>query len=317
MGAYETAVPETELLATALPWVEWSDAYAVDCRPGMADDPRDWLATMLRRPPLWAVPVLGLRQVLALVCGIRPSRLPWRTAGRELLIAVDTGAFDCRVSLLREDGRVVLSTVGTAHDMRGRVFLALAGRVHPFVVRAALTKTAAVLGRARPCAVRSTGLLADALPRIDFADAYAVPVGDGTPDDPMTWAEAVFHDPPPWAAALLGLREALVGLVGIEGGRPGAFEAVGVDDHEVLVGSDAGHLDFRASVRREPDHAVVTTVVQIHNLRGRLYFAVVRLVHPVIVRAMLTRAATSLSRASDTPTRPSPGQTGVPAGCST
>ena len=207
------------------------------------------------------------------------------------------------MSLLREDGRFVLSTVGTPRDARGRLFLAVAGRAHPFVVRAALTRAAAVLGRARPCEVAYTGSLADALPRVDFADAHAVPVGAGMPDDPLTWAKAVFHDPPFWVAALLGLREKLVGLVGIERGWSGDFDPVGVNDHEVQLGSDAGHLDFRASVRRDPDQVVVTTLVQIHDLRGRLYFAVVRLVHPVIVRAMLTRAATSLSRVTDAPTR--------------
>ena len=119
----------------------------------------------------------------------------------------------------------------------------------------------------------------------------------------MTWARAVFHNPPNWVAALLGLREALVALVGIERGGHEAFSPVAVDEHEVLLGSDAGHLDFRASVRREPDRTVVTTIVQIHNLRGRLYFALVRPVHPLIVRAMLTRAATSLSRTSGAPSR--------------
>ena len=112
---------------------------------------------------------------------------------------------------------------------------------------------------------------------------------------PVAWADAVFHDAPSWVSALLGLREALVGLVGIERGGRAAFDVVAVDDHEVLLGSDAGHLDFRASVRREPDRVVVSTVVQIHDLRGRLYFAAVQVVHPAVVRAMLTRAAATLA----------------------
>jgi hypothetical protein len=296
MSAYATAVPETDLLATALPSVAWSDAYAVERSPGMSADPQEWLATLLRHPPLWVVPVLGLRQAFALSCGIRPSRSPRRTTEREVLIAVDDGAFECRVSLLCEDDRVVVSTVGTPHDARGRLFLAVAGRAHPAVVRAALARAAAVLGRARACTVPATGLLAGALPRVDFADAHAVPVRPGMPEDPMVWANAVFGDPPPWVARLLALREALVGLVGIERGGRESFDPVAVEGDEVLLGSDADHLDVRTSVRREPDRAVVTTVVALHGLRGRLYFAAVRIVHPVIVRALLDRAATTLSR---------------------
>jgi hypothetical protein len=65
---------------------------------------------------------------------------------------------------------------------------------------------------------------------------------------------------------------------------------------EVLLGSDERHLDFRVSVRREPTRVVVTTVVCLNNARGRAYSALVRLVHPTILRAMLARAAYRLSR---------------------
>jgi hypothetical protein len=155
--------------------------------------------------------------------------------------------------------------------------------------------------RARPVEPPRTPLLTGALPRVDWSDAYAVTALPGTPLDPQTWADAVFRDPPRWVAAALGLREALVGLVGIERGGRAAFDTVARTDDEVLLGSDANHLDFRASVRREPDRVVLTTVVQLHNGRGRAYSALVRAVHPKIVRAMLTRAARTLSAAQAAP----------------
>lgn len=149
--AYETAVPDTELLATALPRVAWSDAYAVDCRPGLPDDPQAWTAAMFASPPLWVVPVLGLRQVLALLAGIELSRsVPPRPEGTtrdEVLFAIDRGSLDTRLSVLRDTDRVVVSTIGTPNDVRGAVFLALARHVHPFVVQALLTKAAATLAR--------------------------------------------------------------------------------------------------------------------------------------------------------------------------
>ncbi len=150
--------------------------------------------------------------------------------------------------------------------------------------------------RARATAVPATDLLAGALDRVDFSDACEVDCYRGMPADPQVWADAMFHDPPRWVVALLGVREALVGLVGIARDDGTSFDTVARTDDEVLLGTDERHLDFRASVLREPDRVVLSTVVALHDTRGRAYFALVRLVHPVIVRAMLTRAARRLSR---------------------
>ncbi|MGI5127182.1 DUF2867 domain-containing protein [Pseudonocardia sp. CA-107938] len=198
------------------------------------------------------------------------------------------------------------AVVGPAHDaileqLLDRVELGVGSgpdrpaRVAPF---ARLLRWA-TRPRAQAVAVPRTDLLETALPRIDFADAHAVERHAALPDDPQTWADEVFHHPPAWVAGLLGLRQALVGLVGIERGGPESFAIVRASGDEVLLGSDAGHLDFRVSVRCEPRRTVVSTVVQVHNLRGRAYFGLVRLVHPVVVRGMLTRAAASLARKSN------------------
>lgn len=159
--------------------------------------------------------------------------------------------------------------------------------------------------RAHAVEVTLTDLLADALGRVDHSDAFAIERRRETPDDPQVWAQAIFDDLPQWVAALMGARERLVGLVGIDRGTPDAFAVVAQDDNEVLLGADAGHLDFRASVRREPGRIVLTTVVQLHNRRGRAYFAPIRHIHPFVVRAMLNRAAFRLARKSDlTPATP-------------
>jgi Protein of unknown function (DUF2867) len=153
--------------------------------------------------------------------------------------------------------------------------------------------------RARPVPVPATPLLATALPRVDHADAVAVVRRPGMPADPQVWADALFHDVPRWVGALMGVRDSLVGLVGIARGGPGSFTTVARRVDEVLLGSDEEHLDFRASVLVERDRVVLSTVVTLHGRRGRAYFAPVLLVHPVAVRAMLTRAAHRLSRGID------------------
>ena len=178
---------------------------------------------------------------------------------------------------------------------------AVLGRAGPSGALVAVGPAAAPveLPRAAGTAVPDTPLLATALPRVDFADAHAVAVRPGAPTDPQAWADAIFRDPPRWVLAVLGLREALVGLVGIARGGRSSFDTVARTADEVLLGTDERHLDFRASVLREPGRVVLSTVVTLHNRRGRAYFALVCRVHPVIVQGMLTRAARRLSGSSN------------------
>ena len=150
----------------------------------------------------------------------------------------------------------------------------------------------------RPCLVPVpwSPLLADALPRVDWSDAYAVPVSPEAPcRDAQEWADAVFHAPPLWVRALFGLRELLVGAVGIERGGAHVFDTVSRRADEVLLGVDQAHLSFRASVLVERDRVVVTTLVALHNRRGAAYSALVRRVHPLIVRTLLARAAQAMA----------------------
>ena len=147
--------------------------------------------------------------------------------------------------------------------------------------------------RPRPASVPvpATPLLAAALPRIDAADAYAVRRPAGSSGDPQVWADAVFRSPPLWVGALMVARESLVRLAGIDRAGRSAFDPVARTDDEVLLGIEQSHLGFRASVLCESERVVVSTVVQLHNRRGRLYWLIVRRAHPAVVRAMLRRAA--------------------------
>ena len=149
--------------------------------------------------------------------------------------------------------------------------------------------------RPREVAVPETALLAEALPRVDWSDAFMVVSPVGTRIDPQVWADAIFHNAPRWVHWLLAVRQALVGLMGIDRGRPDTFATRSRTDNEILLGTDERHLSFRASVLTRSDRVVISTIVQNHSRRGHAYSAVVRLVHPLIVRAVLGRAARHLS----------------------
>ncbi|MET8629048.1 DUF2867 domain-containing protein [Kitasatospora sp. NPDC004669] len=116
---------------------------------------------------------------------------------------------------------------------------------------------------ARPAAVpvpADARLLHDAVERPDFTDAWRMPLSPGMDRDPQAWRH------------VLPLPEH------------------GATDRELLVGKDASHLDFRSSVLVDDDSVTLATAVRLHNTRGRLYFAVVRRVHPYMARLMLWRA---------------------------
>jgi len=158
-------------------------------------------------------------------------------------------------------------------------------------------------GRVSAVPVPVTLLLAEALPQVDWADAYAVRRPAGSSMDPQVWANAVFREPPLWVGALLVVRESVVRLVGIDRAGSGAFDPVARANNEVLLGIDQSHLAFRASVLCEPERVVVSTVVNVHNRRGRFYSLIVRRVHPAVVRAMLRRAAVRVAKGETAPSR--------------
>jgi hypothetical protein len=133
---------------------------------------------------------------------------------------------------------------------------------------------------------------------VDLLDVWSVRSHRSMSQDPQVWSEAVFGRPPQWVRVLLGLREELVGLVGIERGTSEAFSTRAGSGAEVLLGTDASHLDFRCSVLVADGAVTLTTVARCHNLRGRLYLLPVRVLHAHVLRAMLAHARDDLAHAA-------------------
>jgi hypothetical protein len=160
---------------------------------------------------------------------------------------------------------------------------------------------------ALPAASRATRFYASP----NLADAYAVPLPEAATRDPETLARFLFAQQAPWVGRMLGLRDAVVSVFGLKTTRDlqratesppvpriAFFRIYEKDANEILLGEDDRHLDFRIAVRCEPDAAspgsrrlVVCTVVQCHNLLGRLYILAIAPWHRVIVRSGLRHAA--------------------------
>lgn len=125
-----------------------------------------------------------------------------------------------------------------------------------------------------------------------------MPIPDGVTDDASWWANRVFglRTLPPWVAAMLAVRQVVVGLVGIARETSDVFDVTEVVDGEALIEREADHLDFRVGVAVTDRILRVTTAVTLHGWRGRVYWGVTRLFHGVVTESMMRRAVRSAAR---------------------
>ena len=162
----------------------------------------------------------------------------------------------------------------------------------------------------------------------DLADAYAIGLPAHASTDPEQLARFVLLHQAPWVGQLMRVRDAIVGRIGLKtaqqlehapdaarGGRIGIFRIYARTAHEIVLGEDDSHLDFRLSVPHHPATAaagstprlVVSTVVHCHNRVGRAYIAVIAPCHRAVVQSALRRAARSGWPGTQTsPTRGAP-----------
>ncbi len=158
------AIPSAARLArAAFGRTDLADAYRVALRPGMPTEPQVWARAVLEEPPGWVRAAMRARNALVGLVGIERAGAsafaPMAAEGTELLVGSDAGHLGFRVSVLvesgsgsgsgsgpgsagseSESGAVVVSTVSQAFNRRGRAYLAVVGRVHPWVVRSMLRR---------------------------------------------------------------------------------------------------------------------------------------------------------------------------------
>lgn len=131
------------------------------------------------------------------------------------------------------------------------------------------------------------------IPQPDYADMSIAVLPAGATVDPAVWARTLFsfEAMPKWIVVAMGLRQLLAPLIGIPRAPKDVFQVCRVENGEALLSFDDRHLDFRAGVGVDEARALVrvVTVVRLKGWRGRLYFAPVRIAHPLVVHAMLDR----------------------------
>ncbi|MFE9555138.1 DUF2867 domain-containing protein [Streptomyces sp. NPDC006703] len=115
---------------------DFTDAWRMPLEPGMDRDPHAWRHVL-------PFPVHG-------------------AADRELMLGKNASHLDFRSSVLVDDASVTLATAVRLHNTRGRLYFALARRVHPYLTRRMLRRAhRRVAFTAPPAGQRNTPAPAD------------------------------------------------------------------------------------------------------------------------------------------------------------
>lgn len=162
------------------------------------------------------------------------------------------------------------------------------------------------MSEVRKVPIRPEWLIASALDRVDFQDAFAIEVDPSLPADPQWWADRMLADPPKSVAALMGARNLVMKPFGLktgeldESGENEVFKPLDRTESELLVGADDRHLNFRGNIVTEAGVGKLTltlgTVVKFNNRFGRLYFLPVKPMHAHVIVPMMLRHLAKTTR---------------------
>ncbi|MEU8976484.1 DUF2867 domain-containing protein [Streptomyces monashensis] len=129
------------------------------------------------------------------------------------------------------------------------------------------------LSWARPRAVAipaAAQLIRTSLDRIDYEDAYRMELAPGLPRNPAAWT-GILRD---------------------------AFPVLAQAGGELLLDVNTAGLTARASILIDERYVTLSTAVQADGLRARLYWGVVKRVHPFMARTMFRRTHRTLALAA-------------------
>lgn len=139
--------------------------------------------------------------------------------------------------------------------------------------------------------------------KIDFSDTFATTNHLNNIEEITT---LVFKTTPKWVQYLLMLRNKLVAFIGlkssipddynetfVEGGYVSFFKIYHINTDEIILGLDDSHLNFRAIINKiasDSYNIKVTTLVEYNNLKGKIYMAVVKPFHRLVLMSMVKKA---------------------------
>lgn len=143
------------------------------------------------------------------------------------------------------------------------------------------------------------------LPKVDFTDVFSTTNHKNSIEE---ICHLIFNSPPKWITTLFEIRNSLVKLIGLKTAPPkdytdsfkvdgyvSFFKIYSIAEHEVIMGANDSHLNFRAIVlnsKEECYNIKVITLVEYNNLTGKIYMTIVKPFHRIVVKRMVSNAFT-------------------------
>ena len=139
---------------------------------------------------------------------------------------------------------------------------------------------------------------------LDFFDAFKVKLINPDQNVDALYI-AIFNHAPKWVAFLMGLRNKIVGIFGLDtgdepadedlkklkiGDKYGVFKIFDIQPNEIIAGEDDSHLNFRVSVLKEDGYLTLSTLVHYNSGFGKFYFFIVKPFHKMVVKGMIKNA---------------------------
>ncbi|MFD2036299.1 DUF2867 domain-containing protein [Belliella marina] len=141
------------------------------------------------------------------------------------------------------------------------------------------------------------------LSKVDFSDTFST---TNQENNLREITHLIFNKPPKWVKWLFSIRNKTVRLFGLKtempadynerfavGGYIGYFRIFSISDHEIVLGADDSHLNFRAIVahNKETLHNIkVITLVQYNNPMGKIYMGIIKPFHLMVVKRLVKNA---------------------------
>lgn len=139
-----------------------------------------------------------------------------------------------------------------------------------------------------------------AFPQADWGDTFEVRTARRF-NDAEHAARTIIDSLPSWASGLMGMRDKVVGPLGLKTGKAmkatpdvecvGFFPVIEKSPRRLLLGEDDRHLNFRVAVDLHADETGqrvrLSTVVKRNNVMGTAYLAAIMPFHKLIAKAML------------------------------
>jgi len=139
--------------------------------------------------------------------------------------------------------------------------------------------------------------------KIDFSDTFST---TNHVNNLNEISNIIFNTTPKWIAGLFKIRNSIGKLIRLKstkptdyntdykvGGYVSFFKIFYISDDEIILGANDNHLNFRAVInntKTEINNIKVTTLVEYNNIKGKIYMALIKPFHRLVIMKMVSQA---------------------------